>query len=1212
MTAASKLLGTDWEVDGYLAPGISEGTWKRFLGGKAAINAAAFKAYCQVLNLDWQTIVEPESGAQKVNDSRPAVAAPAGPAVANGNLQHDWGNAPDVSVFYGRQLERETLYTWITADRCRLITLLGMGGIGKTAVAVKLARETVDVPTDSVTPTTWETSSFQKVFWRSLRNAPALADLLIELIQFLSNQQETELPADLDGQLLRLLAHLQEQRCLVILDNAESILRSGDRTGNYRPGYEGYGALFRCFAETLHQSCLIITAREKPKGLSAFEGATLPVRSLALKGLPELEGRALFGVKGKFQATEAEWHTLIERYAGNPLALKIVASSIHDFFGGDIAQFLALSQQGGFLFDDIRDLLDQHFHRLTDLEKSVMYWLAINREPADLAALQADLLAHIPLYDLCESINSLQRRSLIERHAAGVTQQPVVMEYVTNQLIDSICREIVQQAPHLLITHALVKAQAQDYIRGTQVTLILQPIVDQLTNQLGSPVAIATALQTLLAALRGRPPQVTGYAGGNSLNLLLQLPVDISGYDFSHLTMWQAYLQDMKLHNVNFAGADLSHCVFTELLGNVLSVAFSPDGRQLATGDTDCQVRVWDTDTGQLLQICRGHANWVRFVTFSPDGQLLASGGADHTVRLWQAESGVGVKTLSGHSHEVFAVAFSPDGQLLASASGDGTVKLWEVRHGTCCQTLRGHQDWVRSLAFLPSSDLAQNRIPSWQLVSGGIDGCIKLWDTATGNCLQTFIGHTGDIRSLAVSPDGQILASGSGDGTLKLWDCCTWECLATYSGHSGGVYCVVFSPTHDWLISSSGDRTVKLWDWHTDICLKTLHGHFNEVCSVAVHPDGQRLACVSLDQKVKLWDISSGRCLHTWEGHTDWALPVAFSPDNRYLASGSNDKTIMIWDWHTGQPVLNLNGHKDFVYSVVFSPDSRLLASGSTDCTARLWDLQTGQCRQILQGHQDWINAIAIHPQGHQLATASADTTVKLWNLHTGQCLHTLAQHNAKLLGVAFSPTGEYLASCGSDQRIQLWDSTTGEPGITLTGHTSRVWSVAFSPDGKTLASSSTDQTVKLWCLNTATCLKTFEGHTNWVFAVAFSPDGQYLASASHDHTLRLWEVATGKCLQVCRGHWHLVSSLAYSADGQAIATGSQDQTVRIWNTATGECNRVLIAKRLYEGMNLTEAIGLTPATLTTLQMLGAIVNDAAPSELSGSDRAIATDLAD
>ncbi|MFB2833045.1 NB-ARC domain-containing protein [Floridanema evergladense] len=1199
---ASAFLGASWAEDGVLAIGISEGTWKRFLAGKYPINAEAFKAYCQVLELNWEEVAE-EQGSRGEEEYRDT--GEEGKSV-NGRLQ-DWGDAPDVSVFYGREVELNTVRQWVIEENCRLVTLLGMGGIGKTALSVKLAREIAE----SREVEEYSKSNIDYVIWRSLRNAPTVEEILTEIIQFLSQEQEINLPSNLEGRITRLLHYLRTSRCLLILDNAESILQAGDRTGRYRTGYEGYGQLLRSIAETSHQSCLILTSREKPQGLAKFEGESLPVRSLQLSGLPKGVGRELFNVKGTFTATDTEWETLISRYAGNPLALKIVASSIHDYFDNNISYFLDTTQQSAFLFDDIRDLLAQQFQRLTDLERAIMYWLAIDRESVTLPELQADFVTTIPPREFLESLNSLQRRSIIEKSNASFTQQPVVMEYVTTHLIEQVCAEISSleesyATNKIFINHALLKATAKDYIRETQANLILQPIIDELTTTLGSSENISICLSEILSNLRGKPPKETGYAAGNAINLLHQTGVDLTGFDCSGLTVWQAYLQGVTLHNVDFTNSDLSRCIFTETLGNILWVAFSSDSQLLATCDTDCNVRIWEVKSGKLLVICQGHNNWVRFVVFSPDGKTLASCGADCTVKLWNVQDGVCIKTFIGHQHEVFAVAYSPDGQRLASASGDRTIKLWDICNGHCLQTLTGHTDWVRSVAFSPDGKI---------LASGAADHTIRLWEVGDGEHrgkddnleLKTqnsklLKGHTGWVRSVAFSPDGEVLASSSSDRTIKLWDYQTGECLRTYTGHQGSVYSIAFSPTGDLIVSGSGDRTVKFWDCYSDNCVKTLYGQTNEVCCVAFSSDEQTIACVSLDQTVRLWDYQSGHCLKSWYGNTDWALPVSFSPIPQspltkqggaggILASGSNDKTVKLWDWQTGDCIRSLSGHTDFIYGLAFNADGQILASASTDCVVRLWKVNTGQCFQILQGHADWVFAVAFHPENFAVVSGSADCTLKVWNWQTGQCLKTLTGHSDKIFGIAFSPDGQMIATASADQTIRLWDYHSGDCITVLDGHTNRVYSVAFSPDGKLLASSSTDRTVKLWDWTTEVCLKTFTGHTNWVFFVAFSPNGQTLASASHDRTVRRWDVKTGQCIDVYTGHSHLVSSVAFSPDGKAIASGSQDQTVRIWNTDTGECDRILIAKRLYEGMKLTGVKGLTPATIATLQMLGAIV---------------------
>ena len=193
---------------------------------------------------------------------------------------------------------------------------------------------------------------FEWVIWRSLRNAPPIEDLLVDLIQGLSQQQEIQLPERLDGKIRRLIQYLRTYRCLLLLDNAESVLQSGDRTGRYQPGYEGYGQLLRCVGESAHSSCIILTSREQPKGLSALEGETLPVRCFHLTGLTPVQGQEIFQAKGQFIGSSEDWRALTERYAGNPLALKIVASAIRDLVEGRLADFLVFLQHGPFIFDD--------------------------------------------------------------------------------------------------------------------------------------------------------------------------------------------------------------------------------------------------------------------------------------------------------------------------------------------------------------------------------------------------------------------------------------------------------------------------------------------------------------------------------------------------------------------------------------------------------------------------------------------------------------------------------------------------------------------------------------------------------------------------------------------------------------------------------------------------------------------------------------------
>ncbi|RCJ24189.1 hypothetical protein A6S26_19375 [Nostoc sp. ATCC 43529] len=1081
----------------------------------------------------------------------------------------DWGEAPSISgSFYGRGVELSRLKQWIVQDKCRLIALLGMGGIGKTTLSVKLAEE---VQYD-----------FEYLIWRSLRNAPPLKELLAEAIVFLSDEKEIDLPETVDNQITLLIKYLRKQRCLLVLDNAETILQGGERAGEYREGYEAYGQLLKRIGEEAHQSCLVLTSREKPKEFAPLEGETSPVRTLLLPGLGEIEGQEILKDKGIF-GSKQDWAKLVENYSGNPLALKLVCEPIRELFAGDIAAFL---NQGEIIFGDTRNLLDQQFERLSEPEAEIIYWLAIKRDPVSLEKLLDDIV-RLPKRELLEALESLRRRSLIERATEGInsvatfTLQPVVMEYITDCLLEDICQEIIEGKIAIFKSHPLIEATAKDYIRNTQISLILKPILDRLKTIFLNPNDLKNQLIQIVSKLRETFPPEPGYTVGNVLNMLCQLQVDLNRYDFSGLIIWQAYLQNVNLQNVNFTGCNLAKSIFAETLGSISSVAFSPEGKLLATGDVDGKTQLWQVADGKSLLTLLGHNSPVWSVAFSPDGQTLASGSDDQTVKLWNIHDGKCLKTLQGHTSRVRSVTFSPDNQTLASASEDRTVKLWDLRNGKCLKTLQGHTSWVWSVAFSPDGEI---------LASSSDDQTVKLWDVGDGKCFKTFQGHSNWVRSVAFSPNGKILASGSEDQTVKLWDVDGGKCLKTLHGHSNRVWSVAFSPDGQTLASGSDDQTVKLWDVGDGKCLKTLYGHSNRAWSVAFSCDGQTLASGSKDQTVKLWDIRDGRCFKTLQGHTDRIRSVAFSPDHLTLASASENQTVKLWDVRDGKCLKTFQGHTNRVWSVAFSPDGETLASCSEDQTVKLWNIADGNCLITLHGHTHRVRSVAFSPDGQTLATGSDDQTVKLWNIADGNCLITFEGHTNRVWSVAFSPDGRTLASGSDDQTVKLWDIYEGKCVKSLEEHTNWVWSVAFSPDGEILASGSEDQTVKLWNVRDGKCLNTLQEYTNRVRSVAFSPDGETLASGSEDQTVKLWNVHDGKCLKILHEHSSWVRSVAFSPDGETLASGSEDETIKLWDMHTGECLKTLRSPKLYEGMKIAKVTGLTTSQLMTLKALGAV----------------------
>lgn len=1078
----------------------------------------------------------------------------------------DWGEAIDASVFYGRTEELATLQHWVTTERCRLVTLLGMGGMGKTTLSVKLAELVQE--------------AFNTVIWRSLRDAPSLTELLTTLIKFLSNQQDFSLPECTGEKLSCLIELLRESRCLLILDNFDAVLQSGKAAGTYRPEYEGYGELLKRVGEIAHQSCVVLTSREKPQEISALEGEALPVRSLSLLGVDAIAGQNILRVKGLVSEL-ADTITLVEHYQGNPLALKIAATSIRDLFAGDIAQFL---DQGTVAFSGISNLLKQQVDRLSDLETQVMDWLAIHREPVFIAELRTDLVPEPSCSKLMAVLESLQSRSLIVSSTIGFTLQPVLMETITEWLIERVSDEIITESPHRLLTHALVKAQAKDYIRDSQIRVILKPLIERLLAKLRSLNQVEQQLTKLLLKLR-ETPGLSGYGGGNLLNLFHYLGTDLAGYDFSQLKIHQADLQEVALHRVNFAQAEFLNCTFAATFGGITSVAFSPDGHLLATSDTHGEICIWSVTSGQQVGACQGHNSWVWQVVFSPNNQILASCGQDHTIRLWNSQTGELLKTIQGHTSIVTDIAFSADARQVASSSEDQSVKLWEVETGRCLQTFLGHEACVWSVAFHPIDRL---------LVSAGEDNAIKVWDLETNHCVQTLMGHQRWIKAIEFADrEGTLLASGSLDGTIKLWNLHTGDCLKTLTGHQSAVVSLALSSDEQILASGSYDQTVKLWNLQTGACIKTLQKHTNRVWSVNFHPHKNLLASGGDDHAARLWDTHTGRCTKTFQGHSNSIYTIALSPNDHLLASGHEDQTIKLWKFDRRlrtQPFKVLRGHTNRVFSIAFSPDGERLVSASADRSIKLWNACTGQCLHTFQGHISWVWGVAFSPDGHTIASASYDQTIKLWNVETGECVQTLEEHTSSVLAVAFSSDGRWLASGGYDQTIKLWDVSTGECFLTLEAHDNRVWSVAFSSDTQQLATCGDDQTIKLWQISTGKCLQTLRGHTSQVLSVLFYDHDSKLISSSADTTLRHWDVSQGDCLETLQGHQNWVWSIALDSQCQTLLSGSHDETIQYWDLTTGKNLQRLQAPRPYEGMDITGAIGLTEAQKASLLSLGAI----------------------
>jgi WD40 repeat protein/transcriptional regulator with XRE-family HTH domain len=1086
-------------------------------------------------------------------------------------LREDWGEAPDVYSFYGRRQELTDLERWIAYDRCKVVTILGIGGVGKTSLANHLAKHSKH--------------HFDYVFWSSLQALPSLESLLKKCILFVSGQRVITVPDNKEEQISLLLQYLRVHRCLLILDNFESVLQESNRVGVYREGYRGYGQLLQRLGEAEHQSCLILTSREKPGELLPLEGRNSPVRSMHLGGIELADGQQMLKDED-LRGSEEAWSALVQLYGGNPLALKLIAAPIRELFGGDITRFL---EEGAPVFGGIYELVSQQFSRLSASECAIMYWLAIEQDAVAVTALRENIVPPVSMRSFQEALDSLRRRSLIEItvSSARCYLLPVIMEFVIEEFIARVREDIDSEDLTVLESHALMKAQSREYARNSQVQLLLRPLTEHLLNTLGKELS-EQKLANMLTGLHERRIPVPGYAAANILNLLLQLGSDMQRYDFSHLVVWQAYLQGVRLPGVNFAYADLTNSVFTGAFGSILSLALSGDNQFLAAGTANGEIRLWHAVSGVPYLICQGHTDWVTSVAFSPDGTLLASGSDDKTVRLWRVSSGEMLDVFSTHTDWVRSVAFSPDGTLLASGSDDQTIRLWSVANGRCVKILQGHESRIYAVAFSPSGEL---------LASGGEDQAICLWDVQTGDCLKTLQGHEGRVYTLAFNADGKLLASGSEDQSIRLWDTnmsdetSVGACRNVLWGHTGGVQSLAISTDGELLISGSSDHTIRLWQVKSADCLRTLQGHQGGITAIVLSRDGEWLYSASEDQTSRLWELSRGVCVRTLQGYSNRVYSIAFSADGELLASGSDDRAIRLWQVKTGQCLRTFQGYSTWRYSLAFSPDGRMLAGeDDSDRTIRIWNVHTGICVKTLQGHDNWVRSVAFSPDSTLLATGIDDHTVRFWQVESGEQVSVLQGHDNWVRSVAFSPDGALLASGSDDHTVRIWSVQTGECLQVLQGHHDIVYSVAFSSDGRLLASGSGDHAIRIWDVQTGECAQVLQGHRHWVWSAIFNQDGDLLVSGSEDQTIRVWRVDTGECLNILPGHSSWLQYVTFSPQTSIVASGGHDGTVKLWSAPNLAYLRVLRGPRPYEGMNILGVTGLTNVQKTMLKELGAV----------------------
>ncbi len=1083
----------------------------------------------------------------------------------------------DITDFRGREAALSTLVDWIVEEHGRLLCLSGLPGVGKSWFAVKLA--------DHVR------KEFQRFIYEDLRDRSSPSKLVNTLLNRL---EVASTPADSLTEQLDLLVHtLTVRPSLIVLDQTETLCCPQTLAGVYEPEFIDYQEVLRVLASREHQSCLIWVGRELPRATSAIAGSSC--QRYWLDGLLPEEIASLAVWPDSTDATPAAWQQLSHDYGGLPsLILGEIAPRLPSF-GHRLDNCLtALAQEKRWIYGYVEAWLAS----LSAPEWQVLTWMLISQRPLSSPQLNAYLGATIPftvLESLCDrGICRALRRA---EPTWELTLPDLLRPYLYDRWLTAFFKASEPEQMAWLSQYALIQANAPEMVRQWQRETLLSAIAAHFEAQYPTAADkqrfLVDAFQVSQVAPSSTKPD---YRPGNLINLAHYWQIPLLDIDLHGLTLQGADLQSDLFQGLSVAGADLTQTLLAKPMGQSPVIALNPQREEVAVGDQDGRLLLWDLQTGRLQRAMLSVSQAIRAIAFSPDGQILAEGRQDGTVCFWDLSSDLGPEQFADYLEEALTtLAFSPDKSLLVGGDEVGTLYVWRIASGEEVHRIPAHIGGITAIAFSPCGK---------RLLSCGQDCAAVEWDLATGASLKRFQGRlTNLLGAVAYRPSlaaelVQAVVVGRDESQLIVWDMASARPQYIMNEPCETFMSLALSADGRYLAASDVSNTVSVWNVESRSRLCQITQPSAPVESLVFNPNRAELM-TGCDYTVQQWEIPSGQCLRIWRSNRHPARQLALSTTPLQVLSSHDDHTLRSWQFsearqrwlpQTRLQIPTPNYPKDAVRVIVSSQSPAYWAVGMESGHIYVW-------HRASQTWLTWsirlpkpITAMAFSPEGTRLAAGDATGTVALWDL-AQQTFHWQKDqvHGDQVMTLTFAPDGQQVYSGSRDRTIRAWD-IKGTSRLTLEGHRRRVHTLKVSIDGRHLYSGSQDGTVRTWQISNGALLDDWQQHdTAYILDITLDAQNRPIAIISDTQTLAFWDIESHTCRATCAPDEETLWHVSTSPDGESLVCARQNGEISLWSLTSGQQQGKLRLDRPYEGMQIGGCLGLTEPERQMLYSLGA-----------------------